>query len=299
MKISDRLFSEYGIIGGLFWLIVTLELLMWASLGFPIVTQRTLVLGLQYVKNGGVPLTSLLGALGIVMCFLTGVLLDLTSSLFSIGEAEIFQNHLERNETWLKRVMHQNREYIQKDWPLVLNAEWMKPDWIPRQQLGFVDFIRYFIKLYKSARPYSRIESFLISYVLHTPGAEGNQRLNTQITHWNVSRAISWAIILVTSGISAVIFARMMIITFMVIFRDLNLPSHLSAPFLVLYPLRFLTDLRSSMVSSIWLLFVMLVTEIPLAILARILARNAYRRVCDTLFTLAYVISAKSAGQHS
>jgi hypothetical protein len=119
--------------------------------------------------------------------------------------------------------MDQNRGYIQKDWPLVLNIEWIKLDWGPRQRLDrmFVNSIRYFINLYKQVQPYLRIQSFLFSYVLLTPGAEGNQLLNAQIPLWNISRAIATAIILVTGGMSAIILTRMIIVAFIIVFRDL------------------------------------------------------------------------------
>src|ERR1700759_4500994 len=103
MKISDR-FTEYGLIGGLFWMMQAL--LLW------LVMPGSASLPVELIKNFGKispgaqsGLTALLGALAVVVIFTTGLLLDLFGSFyFRHIETRAFHALAKTHESWLRRL---------------------------------------------------------------------------------------------------------------------------------------------------------------------------------------------------
>src|SRR6266481_3370031 len=103
MKISDR-FTDYGLIGGLFWMMqaLLLWLVMPGSASMPVELIEnigTLSPGAQSV------LTALLGALAVVVIFTTGLLLDLFGSFYlRYIEMTAFHALAKTHESWLRRL---------------------------------------------------------------------------------------------------------------------------------------------------------------------------------------------------
>jgi hypothetical protein len=124
MKISDR-FTDYGLIGGFFWL---LQCSLFAIVFFPMVWDpsfppicKDLVAALSASSNP--VLAGLLGALTLILIFTTGLLLDLLGSSLSRSiETNIFVKHLQRNNTWMGRLMQENGDYVQDDWAQLSGA---------------------------------------------------------------------------------------------------------------------------------------------------------------------------------
>jgi hypothetical protein len=74
--------------------------------------------------------------------------------------------------------------------------------WNPHHRQEYFRVVR---KGWGLLKPYTRVESFLLSYVLLTPGAENIELLSTQMSLWNTSRAIAAAMVL--GAISAILLA--------------------------------------------------------------------------------------------
>jgi hypothetical protein len=69
------------------------------------------------------PLAAMLGAFALIAIFTTGLLLDLFGSwYFRTVEMKTFQLHAQRNEPWMRKLIHRHQDYIQDDWSATLNA---------------------------------------------------------------------------------------------------------------------------------------------------------------------------------
>jgi len=249
MKISDR-FTDYGLIGGFFWLLL---FSMW-GFGFPSVNWDTLLQELKTTFDGiptaVVPaLVALLGALAIIAIFTTGLLLDLVGSLyFGPAEAGVFGAHLRQNKPWLERIVDRNQDYFQEDWSTLLAT-------LPVSSRKFPDNFKvwkyptWFRETRRFSETYTRFQSFLLSYVLLTSGVENIELLSTQMSLWNTSRAIAAAIVVggLVPGIFLTVSNRFWLATIM--------------PLVLIYVAFFVAD-------------------------------RAYKRVCSTLFALAYIIAS-------
>jgi hypothetical protein len=106
-------------------------------------------------------------------------------------------------------------------------------------------------------KPYTRLQSFLLSYVLLTPGIEKPDLLSAQLSLWTMSRAIATAMALGALFMTVKVFSNFE-----------NVPSHL----LFFY-----------------------FAQIGLTAVSYAIDRSAHGRICTTLFSLVYLIAAKSS----
>jgi hypothetical protein len=270
MKISDR-FTDYGLIGGFFWM---LQCSVWGFFTFPKGGWDQLLQGLKpgltEISTTALPyvpsLVALLGALAIIAIFTTGLLLDLLGSAFFRGlEARVFIAHLRRNKRWLESVMDQNKDYIQEDFLQLLDANPIKKGlhtsiklvmfWKPHYLREYVNAVR---ESWRLSKPYTRVQSFLLSYVLLTSGAEKIELLSTQMSLWNTSRAIATGMALGAIQSTIIVFA----------YYGGN-PDEFPAMLYVL--------------------------QLVLTVVAMTIVYSAHARVCNTLFAFTYVVANKTS----
>jgi hypothetical protein len=193
MKISDR-FTDYGLIGGLFWFLQILTpLLMLGDVRGE--TIRTILGPLNAIST---PLVSILGAIGLIIVFTTGLLLDiLGSAMFRLLEVRVFVNYTRQHINWLKRLLDLNTAYVQDDLSLLLTVPtpWLKPIGLRKEQI------------FKKA--YLRLSSFLLSYVQLAPGVDKVETLVAQISFLNTARTIATTF-LISAFTSFTLFANQM-----------------------------------------------------------------------------------------
>ncbi len=220
------------------------------------------------------PFVALLGVLGLIAVFTTGLLLDLLgSSYFRMVKMRVFVREAREHIHWFQGVADLYKAYIQEDWSLLLNIPPYKGAlgrlmdalslWNKR---GREDFLLYVRRIAKVRRAYTRMQSFLLSYVLLTSGVEKLELLSTQMSLWNSGRAI--ATVLFISAIE-------------VSFSPLSL--------------LLLRGRRDFEVQQGTVVVAVLGCELLLLILGLSVARGAYQRVCSTLFALVYVISERKS----
>jgi hypothetical protein len=268
MKISDR-FTDYGLIGGFFWI---LQLVLCLVVGR---TEWADHLHKFTATLNGVPASAfppfvaLLGALGLIAVFTTGLLLDLLGSSYFLGMVEmmVFVRHAREHIHWFQRVADLNKAYIQEDCSLLLNVPPYRSQfaflkvfkvWNKRDRESYLQLLR---RVLKFRRAYTRMQSFLLSYVLLTSGVEKLELLSTQMSLWNTGRAIATAIL-----ISAI---------------------EVGLAWVLLHGREGLGVLQGT------ILVPLLTCQLLLSILGFIVAQGAYERVCSTLFALVYVISER------
>jgi hypothetical protein len=267
MKISDR-FTDYGLIGGFFWMV---QAFIWYAF-YPSTSWNDVAHGLNSWLSS-IPAAAisacvaLIGALALIAVFTTGVLIDLIgSSYFRSVEVRVFIGHLRRNQRWLANIVSQNESYIQEDWARLIEARplWSKATlftslkvfafWNRKYRQNYLDEVRASWGLMK---PYTRLQSFLLSYVLLTPGIAKPDLLSAQLSLWTMSRAIATAMAL---------GALFMTVKLSSNFE--NVPSHL----LFFY-----------------------FAQIGLTAVSYAIDHSAHGRICTTLFSLVYLIAAKSS----
>jgi hypothetical protein len=168
----------------------------------------------------------------------------------------------------------QHHDYIQDDWSRLLDAP---PHWSKSQlAAAYLELYMFWSRSHRQhvasmmrtirganwgvLKPYSQLQSFLLSYVLLTSGVDKIELLSTQISLWNTARAIA-----MTMALGA-----------------------LSA--LIIMSLR--TGLTGVMLSSGVAYF--LLAGVALAV-----ENSAYARVCSTLFALAYIVTGKESGPNA
>jgi hypothetical protein len=201
MKISDR-FTDYGLIGGFFWMV---QVFIWYALR-PSISWNDVVHGLNSWLSSMPPaavspLVALLGALALIVIFTTGVLIDLIGSFYFRGlEVRVFIGHLRRNQRWLASFVSKNQGYLQEDWARLIDAP---PVWSKAALLHSLKVYAFWNRRYRRdysgdlraawglLKPYARVQSFLLSYVLLTPGMEKPDLLSAQLSGSYPNSAIS------------------------------------------------------------------------------------------------------------
>jgi hypothetical protein len=183
MKISDR-FTDYGMIGGTFWLLQFLVYLILGGVGE--VTKHISILNSLTVST-----VSILGVIGLTIVFATGLALDLCAApIFRLSEALVFSSHIRHHQSWLKPTVEKNELYIQQDYSALVGMPtssqyfrafftiWKKESW----QMAF-----------RSHRDqsYVKFSSFMLAYVLLARGSDRIEILSTQMSLWNISRTIA------------------------------------------------------------------------------------------------------------
>src|ERR1700733_1235339 len=111
MKISDR-FTDYGLIGGFFWL---LQLGLWCV--FKAMTPMDLIHFIDTnFKMLPTSVTSLLGVLGLILVFVTGVVLDLIGSQLLLNiERQVFVDLAQQHAEWLRPFVEKSKTFIGND----------------------------------------------------------------------------------------------------------------------------------------------------------------------------------------
>jgi hypothetical protein len=111
MKISDR-FTDYGLFGGFFWL---LQLAIWCVLEAWTPMDLIHFIDANF-KTLPMSVTSLLGGLGLILVFVTGMVLDLLGSqLFKLVELGVFIDLVLQHFDWLVPFLKESRTYIGSD----------------------------------------------------------------------------------------------------------------------------------------------------------------------------------------
>jgi hypothetical protein len=265
MKISDR-FTDYGLIGGFFWL---LQLAVWLVIagrnGWSDYLQRFTTTLNILPASAIAPFMALLGAIGLVAVFTTGLFLDLLGS-FNLRAVErlIFVNHARQHCHWFQRFADLHSAYLQEDWSLLLsvppyktqlreslkglkvwNIRDMKDSWLLTWQA------------FESNQAYARMQSFLLSYMLLSSGVEKLELLSTQMALWITGRAIATAFLV--SVLDIFFWLHGWVGT-----------GHVT----VLVPL-------------------VVVVQLLFGILAFSVAASSYGRFCSTMFALVYLVNEK------
>jgi hypothetical protein len=208
-KASDRL-TDYALVGGFFWIL---------QLGLAAVIGSTRMGSTHWFQSATAalrdllqaapsPLVALLSALGLIAIFVTGLVLDLLGAFYlRVFEVGVFLYHLDRNEHWLGLLADQNKDYVQGDIATLHNALAPLPAkrglaillkcLVPRNRELRQEVAKKLRENWALLSPYSRMQSFLLSYVLLGSGAEKIELLSTQISLWSISRAVSTVMLLV------------------------------------------------------------------------------------------------------
>ena len=122
MKISER-FTDYGLIGGFFWL---MQLAVWLVVvgrtGWSNYLQTFTTTLNSFPAQAIGPLVALLGAIGLIAVFTTGLLLDILGAwFFRRIEMIVFDSHARQHSHWFQKVADLHSSYIQEDWSLLLS----------------------------------------------------------------------------------------------------------------------------------------------------------------------------------
>jgi len=115
MQISSR-FTEYGLTGGFFW--ICQFILLWYSGKIQLLLSNLPIVHIpnEISQIASAAITGLVGSLGIISVFVAGLLLDLLAVIFRPVEMRVFQRHLERNRSWLGRLISEVRVVRHSDW---------------------------------------------------------------------------------------------------------------------------------------------------------------------------------------
>lgn len=273
MQISTR-FTEYAITGAFFWVGQLIVFITWSYLTGEQLSWPRISLFIDMPPALSTSANNFLGALGIIGIFLAGLLLDLFGSYFIIWEMNIFRKHLERNREWLKAVIEKNASYVTddyKDFSSKFGAPWGKQErqeafdlfifWNRSRRRRSIESIKRAFVRFKLIRPYNRLWSFLSSYIAVLSGSSQLGIFIDQMYLWRTSRAVSTTMVILSLEVSVMSFFLMF---------------HYTASYD--YP------------SSFWWFSAI---QFILMIVAILITRIAYSRMCFTLFSLAYMTNEK------
>jgi hypothetical protein len=187
-------------------------------------------------------------------------------------EMRVFVRQARQHRHWFQRVADLNKAYVQEDWSLLLNIPSSKSYkskflailkglklWNKQTRGEYSVFLR---ETWQFRLAYTRMQSFLLSYVLLTSGVEKVELLSTQMTLWNTGRAIATAI-MVTGLEAGLLYCG------------------------------YLYRVMGGREATIYIPYVAAGYEVLLVMLGIGIAVNAYERVCSTLFALIYIISER------
>jgi hypothetical protein len=255
MKISDR-FTDYGMIGGTFWL---LEFFFYVAFGgLPEILKH-----ISLVNSLNVATVSVLGVVGLIVVFSTGLLLDLIAGpAFRLVEARILANHIRQHQTWFEPFLAKSASYVQQDYAVIYRV----PTYLESVKAGFTIWrkrsreISSLRRQLENARSYVRLSSFLLAYVSLASGTDRTEILGKQMALWITSRAIGMGV-----GCSAFLYLAFI----------------------------FLTPIGSTSMGSVGS-GVAEIVDVILIVALLALTIAAFDRFCSTLFALIYVIDSKS-----
>lgn len=278
MKISAR-FAEYSLTGAFFWASQFLILMIqrgngpgdiskdWAAA----ISQLAAVVpvALQNATN------ALLTATGLIVIVSTGLLLDLFGSYFVMWELIVFRSYVHRNRDWLDELAVRYRRYLAKDYAAFANkftSPWDKREWLAawyvltpftgRRRREAYRALRRIGERFAVIGPYSRLHSFMVSFIMVFSGAAKLDVLVDAVYLWRVSRSVTNAMLIFSLELYVTLFFKL--------FSDTadGGPSF------------------SGLLSAICLVAAIL-------LLAWFMTRQAYSRMCATIFSLAYATDEK------
>ena len=280
MKISDR-FLDYGLTGGFF---LTLQMALLFSF-FPEIWPKMVGLVIPPTLQGSV--NPVLSALGIVAIFFTGALLDLFVPFYAYAETYEIRRHLLWNKDWLQEVLVASTPGLKKDlemlWifqnPTVDKLEgrkWIKvvlddyrrnasqKAWLHRVWQNLRN--RFWFSPVKRTlvTECQRLVAFLHSYIFLYSEASQLEMLVTRMHLWQIIRAFSTAIILLSFELGVLVLRHLI----------LNLHQ------LPLY-------------QTLLKLFLSIIVMALAIYYAWYIIMRAFSRVCMSLFSLVYFVSRK------
>jgi hypothetical protein len=268
MKISDKL-TDYGLSGGLFW---SFQVLLFWPFGWSAADWASHLAGASPIANvipsaATSSLSALLGILGVITIFTTGVVLDNFGSFFSLEyEAKAFKSAAKANKEWMQQLVEQHKAYVQDDWNLVLEAP-LSIKLKSQIRLFSLRLFRKSVKLEskeiyerlsRAREAYVRLQSFLMAYASFPGKTDEVTQLGLKISIWNISRS--------TTGALAII----------------------SIEFLT----RMYIDSRTHL--FIWPTFVITLIVVVLAFISARTTNDAHARVCKALFAIVYIASVSA-----
>ncbi|MGE0417804.1 MAG: hypothetical protein AB7O80_13445 [Acetobacteraceae bacterium] len=250
MKISDR-FADHALLGTFFWLILGFAFAFANGLASPdivIEADRVIEQAKKFLTGTDslqTPLIATLGIAALATVFTTGVVLDLFGySYFRMIEAGIFRAHIRENEQWLDPIAARYGPYLEADWANLKRwASGSNCMWDIKS-------------LWRTRKSYTRVQSFLMSYILLAHGVASMETQSAQVSLWHAGRMISTTL-LIGSGLMGLYF----------IWQSLQGTGGQS------------------------LRWAPLIVQIVLFIGAIIVTRIAYSRVCSTLFAVTYIVA--------
>jgi hypothetical protein len=192
-----------------------LQFAIWYAFGSP--TRWT-----EYVESFAVtvnavpkeaisPLAALLGVLGLITVFTTGLLLDLFGSWYLRAvEMVTFVGHLRQHIRWFRTIVDRNPTYLREDCAVLLSIPSYSGQFTRAgkalkiwNRQGREDFATLWRQTLNQLHAYTRMQSFLLSYVLLAPSVGKLELLATQVSLWNMSRAIAAALIISAGGVTS------------------------------------------------------------------------------------------------
>jgi hypothetical protein len=170
-------YADYGLTGG-FAICGQAALLFWLApeRAHSIIAGAPHVLGtyLGQLPEGLVtPISAVITAVAIISIFFLGLVLELIGSVAAFWELRVFKEHLEYNRPWLSSLLSDYGAAPDKDIESIVS--------------GFGK-LRSRLKLLK---PFSRVESLLLSYVLAADSAPRLDLLRDHLQLCRISRAVS------------------------------------------------------------------------------------------------------------
>jgi hypothetical protein len=263
-------FADYGLTAG-FMICTQFALLFWVA---PNTLHSILVASamatrsyLELLPNSlAAAASAVLATFAIISIFFVGLLLELIGSVAIIWEVRVFKQQLERNHQWLATFLEPYGQGAKEDFDRLMSefGDVGKEEWLEiGRMLRFWKRSAWAImfnqseqvfRRFKLLRPFSRLQSLLLSYIL---AADSPPRLDFLRDHLHLC------------GISRAISACLYILALeLVVFGNVQLHSHgLSISYFA--------------ASLLGLLMCFLAIFLPV---------KAYARFCDSLFSLALVL---------
>lgn len=264
MKISDR-FTDYGLLGGFFWAIQLgiAGLFGFVTLGWA-AQARALATLLNGLPSGAIaPVAGLLGAVGLICIFATGLVLDLVGTvMFRSLEMRVFRRYASNNEVWLRRFAERHKDFVRDDLLKILDLPpmWSKEAVVVSFLILFAPWKESYRRRYRASLgrplstlgPYTRMQALLLSYITLSSGPNTVELLSTQTSLWSSSRMLAVAM-----------FA-----------------FSIELPLLAIFGLHW----RSLAIIVQW----------AVTLLTLVIVYCAYDRVCNTIFALTYMTEQKA-----
>ncbi|RSL18622.1 hypothetical protein EDE15_4212 [Edaphobacter aggregans] len=251
MKISDR-FTDYGLIGGLFWV---LQFIIWFAWRDEPVAQVFASFTGHFDKITGASAT-LVAAIGLIAVFSTGLFINVAGVvIFRRYETFAFRDNLNRNLHWLKPFLDANSLYVRDDLrrivaPLGYEKRRAIDNKIATSE-GQNERKGIFEYSAAARDAYVRLDSFLLSYVAIAAGADKTKMHDDRIALADSVRAVA----------AALVIWGMEMIGFILVSK------------------------HTSIVKALTVLSMCAMSGLALNVVI-----GAFQRVCSTLFALVYVI---------